>query len=188
MTRRGRARPTAAGIRFILAITLVVFTADGGSVGQALDEYQMKAAFLYNFAKFVEWPADSFRAPTDPIVSCVLGESPFSGALERAANGRAIGDRTFLIRHILDPQEAASCQILFISSTERRRPRAIFKAINRSGILTVGEADVFISEGGIANFKVDSGKIRIQINVEAAERQGLRISPKLLSLAQIVRN
>ena len=188
MTRRGRARPTAAGVRFILAIALVVFTAAGGSVGQALDEYQMKAAFLYNFAKFVEWPADSFKGSTDPIVSCVLGESPFSGALERAANGRAIGDRTFLIRHILDPQEAGRCQILFISSTERRRPRAIFKAINRSGILTVGEVDVFISEGGIANFKVDSGKIRIQINVEAAERQGLRISPKLLSLAQIVRN
>ena len=112
----------------------------------------------------------------------------FFERVERAANGRPIEDRTFQIRHIADPSDAAHCQILFVSAAERRRPRAIFKALKSSGVLTVGESDGFISDGGVANFKVEDGKIRIQINVDAAARQKLRISPKLLSLAQIVRN
>ena len=167
---------------------LLGILAAAAPAGQGIDEYPAKAAFLYNLAKFVDWPAETFKTPGDPIVACILGESPFSAALERSVNGRPIEDRTFQIRHISDPGEALSCQILFVSAAERRRPRAILKAMKNIDILTVGESDDFIPDGGIANLKFEGDRIRIQISVEAAARHRLRISPKLLSLAQIIRS
>jgi len=169
-------------------ILLFTFSSSWALPAEALEEYQMKAAFLYNFAKFVEWPPDTFKSAGAPIVGCVLGVSPFSSALERAANGRMIEDRKFLIRHISDLRQVAGCQILFVTATERRTPRAILKELKNRGILTVGEVDGFTSEGGVANFKLEGGRIRIQINLAAAEREKLRISPKLLNMAQIVGN
>jgi hypothetical protein len=156
--------------------------------GQPIDEYRLKAACLYNFAKFVEWPAESFKGPADPIVVCILGDTPLGGALGPAVKGKPIGDRSLVIREIPAMLRAGGCQILFISSSEGKRSRAILGESRPAGILTVGETDGFASEGGVVNFKIDGGRVRIQINVDAAERAKLRISPKLLSLAQIVKD
>jgi hypothetical protein len=179
----GRKRTT----RF-LAILLTGAAAWTDVRGQAVDEYQVKAAFLYNFAKFVEWPAASFKGPNDPIAICVFGQSPVKGTLEQAVSGKTIGSRAFIVRQVSEVQAASSCHILFLSSSERKRLRSTLGEIKDGRILTVGETEGFAAEGGIVNFKLDDGKVRIQINVEAAEQAKLQISSKLLSLAQIVRN
>jgi len=159
----------------------------GVTPGQAVDEYQLKAAVLYNLAKFVEWPANTFKNRTDPIVSCVLGDSPFGRSLERELNGRSIEDRKFVVRRISEVRQGSGCQILIITALERKRWRSTLGEIKASGILTFGETDGFAADGGVANTRIESGKVRIQINVEAAEREGLRISSRLLSLAEIVK-
>lgn len=153
---------------------------------QSAEEYRVKAAFLYNFAKFVEWPAQAFKTPSDPIAIGVLGKDPFGDALTAATAGKTLGSRGFQVREVGDAQQAAACQILFISSSERKRFGPLLEQIAGLGILTVGETDNFAAEGGVINFKIEGGTVRLQINVEAARKQQLRISAKLLSLAEIV--
>jgi hypothetical protein len=152
-----------------------------------MDEYRLKAAFVSSFAGFVEWPPDALKSPRDPIVICVLGENPFGSALDQAVIGKTLQDRKLAVRSIADVRQAAGCQILFISSSERKHLRSILKEPQLSGILTVGDSDDFTSEGGVIDLQVEGDRIRILINMEAAEQSRLRISSKLLSLARIVK-
>lgn len=155
--------------------------------GEVMEEYQVKAAFLYNFAKFIEWPAEVFRTPRDPMVVCVLGNNPFGGALEDVIRGKSIEGRPFAYRPVADGTSAQGCQILFVPNAESRHFRSIQGELKNVGILTVGEAPGFASDGGVINFKLDDGRVRFEINLDAAERRGIHISSKLLSLAQIVK-
>jgi hypothetical protein len=148
------------------------------------EEYHVKGAFLLNFAKFVAWPANAFKGPDDPIVICVLGQNPFGPALERAAQDAIAGKRSIQVRSIQTFQQLGSCQIVFASSAEKKRIRGIFDALQGGAVLSVGESEGFLSTGGMIAFKVEGEKVRIEINQQAAERAGLRISAKLLSLAQ----
>jgi hypothetical protein len=172
-------------IRHSCAIALGILLS-AGAHAHAADEYQVKAAFLYNFAKFVEWPPQAFKSPTDPIVIGVLGKNPFGDALAEAVSGKALGGRAFQVREIATAQQAAACQIVFVSSSERKRLGPLFTLLGNAAVLTVGETDNFAEEGGIINFKIDGGSVRFQINMEAARKQQLHISAKLLSLAEIV--
>jgi hypothetical protein len=155
--------------------------------GQAIEEYRVKAAFLYNFAKFVEWPSEAFKTPQDPITVCVLGRDPFGGALREVIRGKSIEGRAVALRQVTDAEEAGACQILFISSSEGKHFHALFGNLEPPGILTVGEAQGFAVHGGAINFKLDGGHVHFEINAGAAERAQLHISAKLLSLAQIVK-
>jgi hypothetical protein len=148
------------------------------------EEYQVKGAFLLNFAKFVAWPANAFKSPDDPIVICILGQNPFGPALESAAQDVSAGKRSIQVRSIQTFQQLGSCHIVFASSAERKRVRGIFEALRDGAVLSVGESEGFLANGGMIAFKVESEKVRIEINQQAAERAGLRISAKLLSLAQ----
>jgi hypothetical protein len=150
------------------------------------DEYQVKAAFLYNFAKFVEWPSATLGSPR-PFAICVLGQDPFGRTLEDTVNGKAVGEKALVVRRLSEVKAAAHCQILFVSSSERKRFGAILGELRTGGVLTVGETDGFIEEGGVINLKLDGGKIQIQINLNAAEQADVRISSKLLSLAEVIR-
>ncbi len=151
------------------------------------DEYHVKAAFLYNFAKFVEWPPATFKTRQDPIVICVLGASPFQKILEEAVNGKTVEGRKFAVHQIEDLEPKCDCQILFVPSSGRKRYRSMAGGLRGSGILTVGETPGFTEEGGVINFKLEGDRLRFEINVEAAERERLRISSKLLGLAEIVK-
>ena len=155
--------------------------------GQEIDEYQVKAAFLYNFAKFVEWPSQAFKTSQDPIVVCVLGHNPFGNALQEVIRGKSVDGRAFAFRQVANAGEADTCQILFVSSAEAKHFRSLCGNLKPAGILTVGEAQGFAANGGVINFKLDDGRVHFEINVDAAERAQLHISSKLLSLAQIVR-
>jgi len=173
-------------LRPLTAIFLgMLLTARAG--GQAIDEYEVKAAFLYNFAKFVEWPSRSFQTRQDPIAVCVLGHNPFGNALQEVIRGKSIDGRAFVFRQVADAEEASACQILFVSASAEKRFRSLWGSLKPAGILTVGEAEGFASSGGVINFKLDSGRVRFEINVDAAEHAQLHISSKLLSLAEIVK-
>ena len=147
-------------------------------------EYEVKGAFLLNFAKFVEWPPETFKNPTDPIVVCVLGENPFGPGLERAARNTLVANRPVTVRKLASGQQAGQCQIAFVSASERKLSKSLLEAAQDASVLTVGESDGFIANGGVIGFKLEGEKVRIAINTAAVDRAKLHISAKLLSLAQ----
>jgi hypothetical protein len=153
----------------------------------AFDEYQVKAAFLYNFAKFVEWPPGTFANSADPIGICIIGQNPFGSTLEDMVQGKRIGDRAFVVRRLTDTQQVKGCEILFIGAGEWKRARALLDVVKGAPVLTVGETDDFTSFGGVIAFQLEGPRVRIQIDLEAAGRAKLRISSKLLSFAAIAR-
>jgi hypothetical protein len=179
-------------VHWMVALACGVFRAAGAGPGGGLDqaaveEYRLKAAFVSSFAGFIAWPADALKNPGDAIVICVLGEDPFGSALDQAVSGKAVQDHKLIARRIADVRQASGCQILFIASSERRRLHGILKEVQASAILTVGDTDNFTSEGGMINLHVEGDRIRILVNMDAAELGRLHISSKLLSLARIVR-
>jgi hypothetical protein len=171
----------------LILVALMVATLDAHAEGPSMDEYQVKAAFLFNFAKFVEWPSQAFKSADEPIAMCVLGKNPFGSSLEEAVRGKAAANRTFVVRQVADAQQASTCHILFVGSSERKRSRSLLGELKASSILTVGETESFTADGGVITFKLEGGRIRIEIDPDAAERAKLHISSKLLSLAQIAK-
>ena len=155
--------------------------------GTVADEYQVKAAFLFNFAKFVEWRGETFKAADDPIAICVLGQDPFSGALEDLVRDKTVAGRPFVVHQVSSIPQAMKCQIVFVTASERKRVRSILDELKGHSILTVGEAEGFTANGGVINFKLKDARVRIEIDPGAAERAKLRISSKLLSLAEIAK-
>jgi hypothetical protein len=145
-------------------------------------EYAVKAAFLYNFTKFVEWPADAFTGEHSQFKVCVLGEDPFGKSLGVIAGESVAGRRISLLRtgEIKAPE---GCHILFISRSERDRLSQVLADLKQEPVLTVGDTGGFLDQGGIINFILEGGKVRFEINQEAAERAGIKISSKLLRLA-----
>jgi hypothetical protein len=182
-------RRTFAAILACTACIMILVAAVEPAAAQieSPGEYQVKAAFLYNFAKFVEWPVSAFPNETAPFVIGVLGEDPFGKELDRITEGRIVQGRSIIVRRFQDTSDLAACQILFICSSERPRLKDIFKALERANVLTVGEMDGFAQSGGGINFFLLENKIRFEINTAAAELSGLKVSSKLLSLARIVK-
>lgn len=150
-------------------------------------EYQIKAAFLYNFAKFVEWP-EAMADPGKPLVIVVFGKDPFGPILEHTVWGKRINDRPLVVRRTTRPEEVVPCHILFVGSAEKDRLAEILKLVRNSGVLTVSEVENFLELGGAVKFVTEENKVRFAINIKAARRSGLSISSRLLSLAKVVRN
>jgi hypothetical protein len=174
-------------LSILIAFAAVLFPPDCGNA-QGASEYQVKAAFLYNFAKFVEWPGNNSGDPNAPFVIGVLGRDPFGSEIDCAVEGKMVNGRRLTIKRFSSLDAYQHCQILFVSSSERNNlPRIIATVANRN-VLTVSETDRFAHIGGIINFVTIENQIRFEINQAAAERAGLRISSKLLSLARIVRS
>ena len=167
-------------------LVLLLGCTSGRASAEMASEYHVKAAFLFNFAKFVEWPAVSFKDARDPISICILGKNPFGNTLAEAVKGKDIDGRALVVRVAQDVKETCGCHILFISASERKRVRSALDTVSRHGILTVGETDTFTADGGVINFIIDGEKVHFQVNMPAAEREQLRISSKLLGLAKIV--
>jgi hypothetical protein len=151
-------------------------------------EYEVKAAFLYNFAKFVEWPAEAFDDADAPLTIGVLGEDPFGDTLEQTVKGKTANGRKLAIRRFHKVRDLQPCHILFISSSEKRHLSEILDRLKGSSVLTVGEVEGFAKRGGVINFFVEDNRIRFEVNVDAAKRAKLKMSSKLLRLARIVRD
>jgi hypothetical protein len=149
-------------------------------------EYAVKAAFLYNFAKFVEWPAGAFRGPRDPMTLCVLGEDPFGGELDKTVDGKAVLGRQIVVRRFAKPAGLEECRILFVSASEGPRFAQVLAAMAGRAVLTVGEDEVFARRGGIISFVIRQNRVRFQIDRAAAVRAGLVLSSRLLEVAETV--
>jgi hypothetical protein len=148
-------------------------------------EYEVKAAFLYNFAKFTEWPVE--EEGEDPIVIGVLGEDPFGELLDNTVRGKLVRGRTLQIKRFDKlSEDLKGCHILFIGVSESNRIARALKYLEGARVLTVGESRTFCSVGGSINFVLDRRRVRFEISVAAAERAGLKLSSKLLKLATLV--
>src|ERR1017187_786493 len=157
---------------------------DGQLPAQTANEYEGKAAFLYKFASFVEWPPESVNAP---LCIAVVGQDPFWAALDELVMGESINGRSFLIKRFKSGQDATACHIVFISASEKGRVRSILDQLRGISILTVSDIPGFCQGGGMIDFELLDQKVRFEINPEATERARLKVSSKLLSVAKIVR-
>jgi hypothetical protein len=151
-------------------------------------EYQLKAAFLFNFAKFVDWPDRSFSNPRSPFTICVIGQDPFGGAMDEYL-AKTIGGRPVQLAHFPGGSalsEARHCQIAFVSASERIHFHDVIESLSGTTALLVGDADGFAASGGTIEFTLEDNHIRFAINPEAAARADLKLSSKLMALAKIV--
>jgi hypothetical protein len=149
-------------------------------------EYPIKLVFLYNFAKFVEWPANAYRAPGAPLAICIVGRDPFSPDIEGELRTRAVSGHPVEFLTLKPTDTLSACHMVFIPVTEKDQADKIVRGLKGSCILTVGETEGFAALGGIINLTVEGNKVHFEINRLAADRAGLKISSKLLSLAKIV--
>jgi hypothetical protein len=155
--------------------------------GEASQEYAIKAAFLYNFGRYVQWPPESFPRDDAPLVIGVLGSDPFGALLDEIAETKKIEGRPIIVRRLAAMTTYKPCHILFVAASASAEDKlAAIKLAQRSPVLLVGEEPGFAEQGGTINFFVDQNKVRFEINTEVAKREQLKISSKLLSLAKIV--
>jgi hypothetical protein len=152
-----------------------------------LPEYQLKAAFIFNFAKFVEWPAEAFPEPQSPFVIGILGATPLKEQLQQVISGKKINDRPVSFREFTSAAQSTNCHILFVSASERTRLPELFRSLGALPVLTVGETEQFLAVGGMINFVSEEKKIRFEISDESAKKAHLKISSKLLTLARPAR-
>jgi hypothetical protein len=152
-----------------------------------ITEYQVKAAYLANFGKFVEWPAvATLAARSETFNICVLGQNPFGADLDAAVANETIDGAHMVAKRISQPQDAVDCRIVFISASEAGQWKEILAALGTSSILTVSDMPQFSRRGGIIQFLLDGNKVRFEINLAATERVRLKLSSQLLKLAVIV--
>ncbi len=154
----------------------------GAQETDAAVEYKIKAAFLLNFAKFINWPEESFTGDEQIFNVCVLGENPFGSALT-AIESRTVGNRKIALHYVDDVQQAGSCHLLFISASEKNNLNNIHKALADRTIIMVSDIDGFASSGGIIEFVTKDNKLAFKINLSRAREQGLEINSALLNLA-----
>ena len=152
-------------------------------------EYLIKAGFIFNFAKFVEWPSAAFAQPDSPIVIGILGTDPFGTIIDQIVQDKKIGARGFVVKRLkwgADPKDLKECKILFVGSSERAHIDDLVQIVRGLPILTVGEAPGFAEHGGVIRFVLEDNRVRFEVNVAAAQQADLTISSRLLTLARIV--
>ena len=153
---------------------------------QAPTEYQVKAAYLFNFLKFVEWPDDPTRDSQGRWVIGVVGNSPIAGELTQLVSAKSVNGHELQIKSFQPTEDLRACHILFISASETKRLPSILTALRGSSVLTVGDVENFNESGGMIQFVMEDGRVRFAIDVGATGRARLKISSKLLSLARAV--
>ncbi len=185
LNRRSRLTVIARRLGFGLGLIALVAYSAKAQAGSA-DEYSVKAAYLYNFAKFVEWPGEAGDSGT-PLVIAVFGKDDFGAVLKQTVQGETVNGRTISVRSVSRIEDLRSCHILFFGSSNLNRLAEVLRAIEGVSILTVGETDEFVRLGGVIAFVAEGNKIRFEINLVPARRNRLTISAKLLRVALGVR-
>jgi hypothetical protein len=151
------------------------------------DEAQVKAAFVYNFLKFVDWPEGVARRSDDPLVVAIIGEGSTADAVAAFLATKRVGDRPVVVRHLAWDQPLAGVQAAFVSESDVKRLRRVLDAAAASAVLSIGESHAFASRGGVIGLVVEERKVRFDIDTDAADAAHLRISSKLLALGRVVR-
>jgi len=176
-------------INAVVLLLSVIFTVLSNCRAQSSEptKYQIEAAFIYNFARFVDWPSQAFAGASSPMVIGVFGKNRFGADLSQTISGKVIGGHPLQFKECASMSQAAGCQILFISDSEKNHFPKIISALGGASVLTVSETDNFIAAGGMIDLRIVDDKMRFDINNSAAKSAGLTISSKLLSLALSVK-
>ena len=169
-----------------LGLALAAARADAAEA-PVFKEAELKAAFLYNFAKFTEWPADSL-APGQRLALCVLGDNAVASALDQTIKGHAIESHELTVELLKPDASARSCHLLYMSGLDEKRSAQLIDSLKNVPVLTASDANRFAELGGVAQLTLENGRMRFAINVSAAQRARLQLSSKLLSLARIVKD
>lgn len=169
----------------VLLCTLLFFPYSHAQKARPTD-YQVKAVYLINFARFVAWP-DKPGMQQDSFTICVLGPDPFGRTLDTVLAGEKIAGRSAVAKRISTPQESFDCRILFVNSTDTGLTARIVEAANKQGVLTVSDMQHFANRGGMIQFVTDDKRVRFEVNLTAAQRAGLTLSSELLKVATVVR-
>lgn len=151
-------------------------------------EYQVKAAFLYNFTKLTEWPTNAFTQTNSPLVVGVLGKDPFGVELDQALAGKVVSGRPLTARRVVSDDQIAGCHLLFISGSERSRLSELLTKLSSLPVLSVSDIDRFAARGGMVGLVPQGEELRLEVNPNAAGKAGLKLSSRLLRLARIVRS
>lgn len=188
----GRARAIHRGVtrriaRTLCGLLLCAACASHATGAEIAKEYQVKAAFLYNFTKFVEWPDRCYAGPDAPFVIGVLGRNPFGEELEKLVRGRMVAGRAIVAVQLSAIEPATTVHLLFVANGEEKKIEPQMAALRRAGVLTVGESDRFTGLGGVVTFIRREDQVRFEINAGSAGESGLKISAQLLKLATTVR-
>lgn len=176
------ARAWALGLTGIIAFAAL----SSYAAGFISMEYRVKAACLYNFVKFVDWPSSASQASSNPIVIGILGDDPFDGNLDEIVRGHKANGRAIQIKRSARLDDLKGCDVLFISNSEQQHVAGILKSLEGQSVLTVGDAKDFLAQGGAINFLIQENKVRFEINLGAAQKANLKIDSQLLSLATSV--
>ena len=176
-----------------LLLSLVIVVGPGITGSSMADpvaslEYRVKAAFIFNFAKFVEWPAAAYAGNRGELTIGILGDDPFGRILDLTVEGKTVGGRRVRIRRCDSVDDVKGCQILFISLSEDEHLPQITEKLKGMPVLTVSELDSFTQKDGIVKFFMEDNKVRFEINIDQATRSGLKISSQLLYLAHVIRD
>jgi len=150
------------------------------------DEYKVKAVFLYNFTRFVDWPQASFEASYDPFIIGIIGKDPFGGSIQEAVAGERIGAHSIKVVHFDDAIEIEKCHILYVGTSDQDEVRNIVSKARGKGVLTVSDIPNFIRWGGMIRFYTENNRIRLEINNTMAKEAGIKISSKLLRVANVL--
>lgn len=166
----------------VLVATLVwAFTLSAAA--QRPREYQVKAAYLYGFGRFVEWPGAAAVSGDGAFVLCVLGDDPFGPLLDQAAEGGQVKNQPVKVRRIERPEDGGACDTLFVSASEQPRLPRILAVLDRRPVLTVGDSPEFAQRGGMIGFSVEGSRVRFTVNLVAAQDAGLMLQSELLRVA-----
>jgi len=177
----------AAATALLLCSTLLGSSLAVQAQISSSEEYRLKFAFLYNFARFVDWPADAFSSPQAPLNICIIGRDPFDSDLEQEIAERTISGHPYVTRTLQANADLGACHLIFLPAASDSSLPAILRQVAASNAITVGESAGFASRGGTVNFVLEGTRLRFEVNLEASQRARSRISSRLLSLAKIVR-
>ena len=153
---------------------------------QTLTEYQIKAGFFFNFTRFVDWPESAFVTASSPILVCVLGETPLTDLVTDVALGKVVNGRAVSIRRVKASDDLRRCNLLFISAEEERHTAEILASVKKTNTLTVGETPGFAEAGGMINFSIQENRVKLELNLEATTRAGLKVNSKLIAVSHLV--
>jgi len=180
-------RAIRAGL--LLAATSLLCSDPGKRANaQELSDYQVKAAYFYNFAKFVQWPEQELADPARPVRFCILRDRLFEEELSRIAKGKFIGGHAVEVTRVENVEQSRQCQALFVNSAQQRQSRHFVEALRGNSVLTVGETEGFLQDGGIIAFVLEKDRVQFVVNRRAATEAGLYMSSKMLNLAKRVVN
>jgi YfiR/HmsC-like len=177
-----------AAYRFVsLAVAYGVLLHGGGpGASSAVEEYHLKAAFLFHFAQLVDWPASAFVSDSSPLVLCTTGGDVFHGDLEAVVAGKQIATRSLRVLHLKASQQIQGCHVLFIGGVDHASVAPMIARLKDASVLTVGEIEGFVDQGGMIGFVLEGKKVRFDINLGASQRVRLKIGSRLLLLARSV--